>query len=360
LKGSELWEGKKSVQSIAKSVRSARLNAEARLLSSEHAETMRPDQLHRFTPTPHTADVRLMQRTVRFETNSSAVLQLVLKCFERHQHGPAGAPQFVWCVVSEADPTVQATAVQFTAFSEPGFRYVNIGQRGFLAVDLERCEATGYFANLFLEGEPRLRHCRSLDLLFTLTAPSLGLTALSGGCVGDGDRGAMIFGPPNSGKTTACYLAARLGMEFHADQVVFLDTSRNLLRAWGDLLPAVFRPEALEFLPELRGVVRRSSYADLAFCYLDKTPLQARLAQPVTPVCSIFLDRGTTGEPQLTEMTREDAVSRLRECLLFHEDARFDAQITDALTELAGRPVYKLQYGSDPAVAASYIEGLLR
>jgi len=321
---------------------------------------MRQDQLRRFTSTPYTADVRLMRRTVRFETNSSAVLGLVLKCFERHQHGPAGAPQFLWRIVCEAEVTVQSTAVQFTAFADPGFRYANIGQRGFLAVDLERCEATGYFDNLFLEGEPSLRHCRSLDLLFSMTAPSLGLTALSGGCVGVGDRGAMIFGPPNSGKTTACYLAARLGMEFHADQVVFLDTSHNLLRAWGDLLPAVFRPESLEFLPELRSEVRRSSYADLAFYYFDKIPLQARWAQPVTPVCSIFLDRGATGELRLAEIPREDAVAHLRACLLFNEDSRFDAQIAAALAALAGRPVYKLQYGSDPAVAASYIDRLLR
>ncbi|MGA7906269.1 MAG: hypothetical protein WCA16_02595, partial [Candidatus Sulfotelmatobacter sp.] len=203
-----------------------------------------------------------MARTVRFETNTRAVLDLAVKFFERHQHGRAGEPEFLWRVVCESDPQVQSPDVQFSAFSDLGLRYVNIGHQGFLAVDLERREATGYLSSLFLEGEPRLRHCRSLDVLFCLTAPSLGLTALSGGCVGVEDRGIMIFGPPNSGKTTACYFAAKRGMEFHADQVVFLDTRGNLLRAWGDLLPAVFRPETLNFLPELQQSVRASSYAD--------------------------------------------------------------------------------------------------
>jgi hypothetical protein len=170
----------------------------------------------------------------------------------------------------------------------------------------------------------------------------------------------MIFGPPNSGKTTACYLAAKLGMEFHADQGVFLDMRGNVLQAWGDLFPAVFRPETLDFLPELSQSARRSSNAGLAFYYFDKSPLQARRAQPVIPVCSLFLDRRATREPQLREMSQEDAVLRLRDCMLFSEDARFDAQINAALTALAGKPVYNLQYGSDPKIAASFIEKMLR
>jgi hypothetical protein len=322
--------------------------------------TKRQDLLCRFTSLPHITDLRLMQRTVRLETNSRALLALALKFFERHQHGRAGQPEFLWRVVCESDPQVQSTAVQFAAFSDLGLRYVNIGKSGFLAVDLEKRVATGFLARLFLEGEPRFRHCRSLDILFCMTAASLGLTALSGGCVGVKDRGVMVFGPPNSGKTTACYLAAKLGMEFHADQVVFLDTSGNFLRAWGDLLPAVFRPEALDFLPELWRSSRGSSYIDLSFYYFDKAPLQEPRARPVIPVCSIFLDRGTAGEPQLKQITREHAISRMRECMLFHEDQRFDAQITAALTALAGKPVYILRYGDDPKIAATFIEKMLR
>jgi hypothetical protein len=325
------------------------------------AETKRPDSLRRFTPTPHTTDLRLMQRTVRLETNSKELLARTLRFFERHQHGETGQPEFLWRVVCEPDPRPQLTTVQLSAFSDAGLRYVNIEQRGFLAVDLERCEAMGFLGNQFVEDEPRLRYNRPLDILFCMTAPSLGLTALSGGCVGVKDRGVLIFGPPNSGKTTACYLAAaKVGMEFHADQGVFLDMRGNVLQAWGDLFPAVFRPETLDFLPELRQSVRRSSNAGLAFYYFDKSPLQARLAQPVIPVCSLFLDRGATCQPQLMEITQEDALSRLRDCVLFSEDARFDPQITAALTALAGKPVYNLQYGTDPKIAAAFIEQMLR
>jgi hypothetical protein len=347
------------MDSLTENARLMRVTPFGLCTGGARTETVRQDPLRRFMSTSQATDLRLMERTVRLETNREVVLALALKFFDRHQHGRAGRPDFLWRVVCDSDPLVQSTAVRLSAFSDLGLRYVNIGQRGFLAVDLERREAIGFLADQFFEGEPRLRDRPPLDILFCMTAASLGLTALSGGCVGVQDRGVMIFGPANSGKTTACYLAAKLGMEFHADQVVFLDMSCELLRAWGDPFPAVFRPETLEFLPELRPSASASSYADLSFYYFDKSPLQARRARPVVPVCSLWLDRGTSREPQLREIPRETALSRLRECMLFDEDARFEGQITAALDALARVPVYELQYGSDPKVAAAFIEKLL-
>lgn len=301
-----------------------------------------------------------MQRTVRLETNHQSVTELAKKFFKTHQHGAVGKPQFLWRVVCESDPHVESTDVPLSAFSDPGLRYVNIGQRGFLAVDLENREAVAFFSDRFVESETRFRSRPPLDILFCMTAASLGLVALSGGCVGVEDRGVLIFGEPNSGKTTACYLAAKRGLEFHADQVVFLDSNRNILRAWGDPFPAVFRPETVEYLPELRQTARRSTYADLSFYYFDKSPLQSRHARPVTPVCSLFLNRGASHETVLTKLTPEQAVSRLRACMLFNEDSPFDDQISSALTALAEKPIYDFRYGEDPKLAAAVIEEMLR
>jgi hypothetical protein len=196
--------------------------------------------------------------------------------------------------------------------------------------------------------------------LFCMTAPSLGLVALSGGCVGVEDRGVLVFGPPNSGKTTACYLAAKRGMEFHADQVVFLDTNRKLLRAWGDPFPAVLRPQTLDFLPELRNAARDATYADLSFYYLDKRPWQSNHTRPVTPVCALFLDRGAARESELKLLPPDKAISRLRDCMLFNEDDRFETQIDTALTALAAKPIYHFRYGDDPKIAANLIEEMLK
>lgn len=321
---------------------------------------MRQDLLRRFTPTPHLADLRLMQRTVRIETNNQSVLDVALKFFEHHQDGKSGNPEFLWRLVSESDPKLQSTAGQLSAFSDLGLRYVNIGQRGFLAVDLQRREGMGFLAESFFESEARFRHRPPLDVLFCMTAASLGLTALSAGCVGWKDRGVVVLGPPNSGKTTASYLAAKLGMEFHADQVVFLDMRGSALRIWGDPFPAVFRPETLDFLPELRRSASPSTYADLSFYYFDKSPWQSRRTTSITPVCSLFLNRSEECETQFQEISREDAASRLRDCMLFDEGPQFEAQTMAAITALTSKPAYQLRYDRDPKIAAAFIEKLLR
>lgn len=301
-----------------------------------------------------------MQRTVRLETNDKAVLDLAAKFFNRHHQGKSGQPEFLWRLICEPNSRLKSAAVQLSAFSDAGLRYVNIDQRAFLAVDLRRQEAAGFLADVLIKDPRQSRNSRALDILFCMTAPRLGLTALSGGCVGVEDRGVLVFGPPNSGKTTSCYLAARMGMEFHADQAIFLDTAGDLFQAWGDLFPAVFRPETLNFLPELQESIHHSTCGDVSFFYLDKAPFQSRWARSVTPVCSLFLERCATEEQQLKQIPRTEAISRLRGCLLFNEDESFEVQVTAALNALASRPAYALRYGSDPKSASAFIAKLLR
>ncbi len=315
--------------------------------------------MRRFSSTPLVSNLQLMGRTVRIETNDEAVLELARKFFERYQNGNAGVPEFTWRLVSEPDPKAQSTTVHVSAFSDPGLQYVNIGQGNFLAVDLDRREAIGFLSESFFQDETKLRDRPPLDLLSCMTAASLGLVALSGGCAGLNDRGVLVFGPPNSGKTTACYLAAKLGMEFHADQLVFLDMSSGRLRVWGDPSPAVFRPETLDYLPELRESVHFSTYIDLSFYYFDKSALQSRWAKPVIPVCSLFLDRSASSEPQLTQISPENAATRLRDCMLFEENPRFDAQVEEAISALAAKPAYDLKYDSNPKTAATFIRKML-
>jgi hypothetical protein len=301
-----------------------------------------------------------MQRTIRLETNSPAMLRLAREFFGRHQYGSSSPQEFRWRIICQPDSRVLSLDPKLVAFSDFGLRYVAFGPRGFLAVDLDEREGVAFLADSFAERPEIFRNHRPLDLMFCMTAPALGLTTLSAGCVGAGERSVLVFGPPNSGKTTACYLAAKHGLEFHADQMVLLDQRSGSLQAWGDFFPAVFRPETQEFHPELKSSTRASSHAGLLFHYLDKATLQARWARSASPVCSVFLGRGTASEPQLNKMTREDAVSRLREYILFQEDEQFEEQIAAALNALASQPAYSLKYDRDPKTAAVCIERLLR
>ena len=282
---------------IVRDTTESRSRSDSTRVSRADQEAERQDPLRRFASTSHRADIRLMGRTVRLETNRQAILDLARSFFGSHQTGEeGGTAEFLWRIVCESDPKFESTATPLSAFSDLGFQYANIGQRCFLAVDFESREAAAFLSEQFIESAARFQHRPPLDILFCMTAPSLGLTTLSGGCVGIQDRNVLIFGPPDSGKTTACYLASRCGMEFHADHAVFLDMKNNVLRAWGDLLPAFFRPESARFLPELQRTARYSTYEEHEFYYFDKRPLRAEVARPVTPVSVLFLNRKAKSE----------------------------------------------------------------
>lgn len=336
-----------------------RLRPTLHLSSGVDLADARQDLLHRFTPTPYARDLQLMQRTVRLETNNGALLNLAWESFERHQHGKVAKPQFLWRIVCESDPDVQSTALPVSAFSDVGLRYASVGQRGFLAIDLSRRKAVGFLPDQFVESGARFRDRPPLNLLLCMTSSSLGLTALCGGCVGLRKRAVLVFGPPNSGKTTASYLAAKFGADFHSDQVVFLDVKRNVLRAWGDPFPAVFRPETVGFLPELRELSHPGAYANISFYYFDKKPMQARRASPVTPICSVFLHRVTEGAAELKTISPGEAVSQLRSYTLFNESPEFDEQVDTAVNALARKPSFSLRYRSDPNIAAEVIREML-
>jgi len=327
--------------------------------NSAAARPKRPDLLHRFTPTPYFADLRIMDRTVRLETNSPRVLRLGEEFFKQYQAGPSGSPDFAWRIVSESHTQPGPYEGHISAFSDRGLRLVNIGQRSFVGVDLDRREGIAFLGEQFVDGDARFHGRPPLDILFCISAGSLGLTTLSAACVGLGETGVLLFGPPNSGKTTASYLATKLGLEFHADQTVFLETRTGKLRMWGDPFPAVFRPDAVQFLPELRDLARPSRYANLTFYYMDKRPFQAMQVRPISPVCSVFLDRMGAIKSRVASVDSTELSRRLTESVLFQDDDRFQSQNSAVFRSLEKLPAYDLIYGEDPAKAATLVQRLL-
>jgi hypothetical protein len=340
---------------------------EMQLKGTDHPDKLPPccdsagkrrDLLRRFTPTPYSVELLVMTRTVRLETNSLNVVESALGFFARHQGRAPGAAEFLWRIISQDDSQMDQDGIAISAFSDRGLRFTNIGQRSFLAVDLEAREGIGFVAETLVEPEPKL-NCRPFfDTLFCMSTGSLGITPLSAACVGKGEEGLLIFGPPNAGKTVTSYLAAKLGLEFHADHASFLEIEGGRLRVWGDLLPAIFRPEALLFLPELQNSTRRFSYPGLTVHYLSKRPFQSVEAHPINPVCSVFLNRGRALEPSLRTIGQGELLQQFQEAVLYREDDRFQRQGSEIFNSLANLPGYELTF-SDPAMAATRIRDLL-
>jgi len=321
-------------------------------------ERKRQDPLRRFAPTPLEADLQVMGRTIRLATNSRLVLDQAVQFLARYAATPQGAPEFLWRIVSQARAGVAPPWPEISAFSEDGLRLISIGQHSFLGVDLKRREAVGILAEALVSDAGGF--CTPfLDDLFLLTAGSLRLVPIAAACVAQGERGLLIFGPPNSGKTTSSYLAAKLGLEFHADQAVFLERQAGRLLAWGDFLPAVFRPEALRYIPELSTLTSPFHYRQLTFHYLDKNYLQPKRAHPVLPVGCVFLARRQAQAPFLEPLSGDGFSCRLADSQLFKDDERFEDQRATVLDALGKLPAYRLAYGSDPNEVAPLLRNIL-
>jgi DNA polymerase III delta prime subunit len=319
----------------------------------------RQDPLRRFTLTPFVADLQLMGRPVRLETNRSAILSRALRVLARYQGATGRRPEFLWRIIGEPRVQMKPPWPERTAFSDESLRYINIGQKNFIAIDLDARLAAAFLAEGLAEDEPGF--CSPfLGDLFYLTAGRLGLVPVSAACVAAGERGILIFGAPNSGKTTSGYLAGKLGLEFLADQAVFLEMEAAKLHAWGDFLPAAFRPETVQFLPELEAMTRTFRYRDLTFLYLEKqasnTPTPAR---PVVPVGCVFLERKRTSVPNLLPMGCAEFRARLKESLPFRDDQKFAPRRAEVLRALEEVPAYTLAYGSDPAATLDSYQDLL-
>jgi hypothetical protein len=317
----------------------------------------RVDPLRRFTPTPYVTLLPVMGRAIRFETNDAGLLERVASVFCDYPLPQPGHPDFVWRIVSHAGSEVSQWPVR-VAFSDGSLRYAQFGQTNFVAVDLDTREAFGYVAERLVE-DPLELISPFLDTLFSMTAGSLGLTSIFSACVGIGDDAVLIAGRLDNGKTSTSYVAAKTGLEFHADRAVFLETQSGRLVAWGDFWPAVFRPEALKYYPELQSATRLFRYCDFNSYYLDKGPYRGAPVRAVTPVCCVFLERCPAATVIPSRIPRKELSKRLDALESFQEDSRFEAQRAEAFNALETLPAYDLKF-EDPADAAKFFPALLR
>ncbi len=316
------------------------------------------DPLRRFTPTPYTATLPVMGRSVRLETNSPRILQHLVELFARYPGSPKGPPAFTWRLVSQSDVPMSPPWPKRSAFSDHGLRFAEFGQRNFLAVDIDAREAIAFVSEGLVEDAPGFTS-PFIDTLFYMTAGSLGLVPFAAACVALGTKGLLVLGSPNQGKTTASYLSAQGGLTYYADQAVFLEIGNSGLQAWDDFVPVAFRPEALQFLPELEPVTQQFSYCDFNFYYLAKPKLDAGQANVVTPVCTVVLEREAASDPQLVLLTGADRSRWLSASVAFKDDDRFEENRLQILEALGRLPAYHLAYGSDPAMAAPFFRDLL-
>jgi hypothetical protein len=321
--------------------------------------TKAPDLLRRFTPTSLVAHTRVMERTIRLESNSPIVIEYTRRALGTIGEAPAGKADCLWRVVTEAGFDFKATWPEMIAFSNQDLVFINLEQRGFLAADLGTREAVAFVAEELVNDELGFRR-PFLAMLFSITAPCLRLLPVMAACVALGPRGLLIFGPPRSGKSTSACLAGGLGLKFHADQVVFLDAEGEGLRAWGEFWPALFYQET-SFPPADVAAIAQPFYdGRQTYLYLDSASRLAGPPHAVTPTCCIFLEARDSQPLRLLPLGRAELAARLNQYCLFDKGQLGDASLDAALNRLQGLPAYRLAYEGDCAAAAIILRSLLK
>jgi hypothetical protein len=310
------------------------------------------DPLRRFRATCLRSDVQMMGRHLRIETDSAVVLKRITETFGASESFLKGPPQFTWRIVAEPRRDAIAPWTAMTAFCQGSLRYINFGQFSFVAADLDQREAVGVLSEELCEDEVGFSTV-VLGSLLHLSAPQLGLTRVSAACVSRGKYGLLLFGPPQSGKTTASYWGKSLGLEFHADQATFLEVDSGAVFAWGEFWPAAFRPETMRFLPELAPVARPFTYRDRTFLCVDKRSLSGVNRGRVAPAACIFLERQASLSPRLIPLPRREVPQQI------FTDAGFDDDRVAILGMLGHVPAYRLLYDDDPSIAARLFRSVL-
>jgi hypothetical protein len=299
-----------------------------------------------------------MDRTIRIETNSPTVIEHARRALGANGDAPSGEAQCLWRVVTEATAGSQSTWPEMTAFSDQDLAFVNMAERGFLAADLSAREAVAFVAEEWANDELGFRR-PFLAMLFSITAPCLQLLPVSAACVAFGQRGLLVFGPPRSGKTTSAYLAVQMGLEFHADQVVFLDVEGAHLRAWGEFWPAVFHAGASFLPPDVVATAQPFRYGLESCLYTEKPARPVGSPRAVVPASCIFLEAQDSRPLRLLPLGGAELAARLKPYCLFGCPAGSDDSLVTIWNRLRALPASRLAYDGDCEAAAIFLRSLL-
>ena len=170
--------------------------------------------------------------------------------------------------------------------------------------------------------------------------------AVHAACIAREGRGILLAGESCAGKSTLAWACARAGWTYVADDAAWLpmQTAGREVLGRSDLVR--FRPEALEWFPELEGLVSRvRPNGKLSIEVPTNSFPNIRTASRCEPEAVVFLDRSQRHPPGFERM---DAVEAAEELLgdrsKYWEETR--ARYRTAVRRLMQAPSYRMRYKS--------------
>lgn len=199
--------------------------------------------------------------------------------------------------------------------------------------------------------------------VFVLAARALGLVPLHGACIGRQGRGLLLLGPGGSGKSTLALCSLLQGLDFLAEDAVFVQPQSllatgvaNYLHVRADSLDFVDHEAARRWIAQSPVIRRRSGVqkfeADL------RQGHGSLAANPLKLIGVVFISPQAADDPDelLLPLSREDTSARLRAEQAYAAGQLAWPHFEERLLQLCN---YELRRGAHPRVSAEALRRLL-
>jgi hypothetical protein len=318
------------------------------------------------TPVLYRSYHRALGLTLSYETNDERIHCAVLASF-----GPrvevTGTPDVrIRLFVQHVDEQPGWVPRQPLVRVHSGIVTVTAGRATAIAGSIETGDATGFISESAASHEEFLRTALVQSIVLQM-AQARSIVPVHAACLGRDGRSILVRGLSSAGKSTLCYAALKRGYALVAEDVVFLRTREPLCDR--RLTPAEVEvhgvpwslhllPDAAVLFPELLNTPvqgRVNGERKLTVAVEERFPGQTQAVAALGP--HVFVTRAGGGEPRLTRLGRDDAITRFQETAIMHE-ARIarDHGLWDAFLHF---PAYLLESGDDPYANAALLDGVL-
>jgi hypothetical protein len=199
--------------------------------------------------------------------------------------------------------------------------------------------------------------------VFVLAARALGLVPLHAACVGWHGRGVLLLGASGSGKSTLALCSLLQGLDFLAEDAVFVQPQTllatgvaNYLHVQADTLGFVDLEAARRWITQSPVIRRRSGVhkfeADL------RQGHGSLAATPVTLISLVFVSNQMADDPHelLIPVSGEDTAARLRADQAYPAGQLAWPQFEERIMQLRN---YELRRGAHPRESADALRRLL-
>lgn len=309
--------------------------------------------------------LRLLGGDFEFESNSAQLMRLVRWAYAnlpRHKLPPA-TPHFkIRLALAPRPRTARQDAVpRIEMLSGASFLGATTSASNFVTLSVLQRAGLVIVSRAMLRSPYHVRYEMLEFAVFTLAARVQGLVPLHAACVGQRGRGLLLMGPSGAGKSTASLQCLLHGLEFVAEDSVFVAPDSMLATGVANFLHV--RRDALRFVPDACAALIRRSPVIRRRSGAEKFEVDLRQAEfPLAPrplgiVGCVFMTEQTAGHrPLVAPLRRAELLARLEASQPY---AANHVGWTAFRKRLASLPAFELRRGTHPSEAAAGLCDLL-